>query len=327
MEFILFLWSINVVISCSKKSPAVTNTGTGADTTVNQQIPTISGKIIYHSYDNYGSASQMYIYDFATNQLLFVSKNWNIYDPINAHFNPDGSSIVFMGEAIENGKWDIYLWNVDSDLQPVNLTSGNNCRDEDPKFSPDGKTVCFKQTPKGGIGNLKIMDLNGTIIKNVTNNTIESGMPYFTADGASLIYARGSGNTSDIYMVNIDGSNNHPLASINNLQEYYPVTFDSSSFLYTRSSLTSTPYDQVYKANFSTGVSARLPFNNSSADYSDAFPCGSNYVVLSSDRAGGAGNYDLYIADINSGKIWPLNKYNPGINTGKNELGACYSAK
>lgn len=327
MQFIVLLLSLNIVVSCSKKSPADTNPVTPTDTTVNQQLPMITGKIIYHSYDSYGSASQMYIYDFATNQLSFISKNWNIFNPINAHFSPDGSKIVFMGVSTQNGKWDIYMWGVGSGLQPTNLTAGDNCRDEDPKFSPDGKTICFKQTANGGIGNLKIMDLDSKIIKNVTNNTIESGMPYFTKDGASLIYARGSGTTSDIYMVNVDGSNNHPLESINNLQEYYPITFDSASFLYTRSAFTATPYDQVYKANFSTGVAVSLPFNNSNADYSDAFPCGSNYVILSSDRAGGTGNYDLYIADINSGKIWSLNKYNTGINTSKNELGACYSDK
>ncbi len=327
MQFFLSLLLLSILIACSKESSTNVNPLIPPVTDTNQQLPVISGKVVFHSYDRYGGASQMYIYDFAAKQLSFISKNWNIYDPMNAHFSPDGTTIAFMGEGTENGKWDIYICGVGSGLQPTNLTSGDNCRDEDPKFSFDGKTICFKQTSNGGVGNLKIMDLNGKVTHNVTNNTIESGMPYFTKDGTALIYARGSGSTSDIYMVNIDGTNNRALENINNLQEYYPITFDSLSFLYTRSSLISIPYDQVYKGNFSTGVAISLPFNKSDADYSDAFPCGPKYVILSSDRAGGVGAYDLYIADINSGKIWSLNNYYSGINSNKNELGACYSDK
>lgn len=326
-QLIFFLFSLSMLAACAKNSSGNINPPKPPDTIINQQLPLLTGKVVYHSYDSYGSASQMYIYDFAANQLSFVSKNWNIYDPMNAHFSPDGNKIVFMGEATENSKWDIYIWSVGSGLQPTNLTSGDNCRDEDPKFSPDGKSICFKQTSTGGTGNIKVMDLNGLVTNTVTNNTVESGMPYFLASGTALIYARGSGSTSDIYIVNLDGTNNRPLENTNNLQEYYPITFDSSSFLYTRSTLTSTPYDQVYKGNFSTGVAISLPFNNSNADYSDAFPCGPNYVILSSDREGTIGAYDLYIADINSGKIWSLNKYNTGINSRQNELGTCYSEK
>lgn len=327
IRLIVFLFSSAILTACSKNSSGNITLPKPPDTTINQQLPLLAGKVIYHSYDSYGSASQMYIYDFAAKKLLAISKNWNIYDPMNAHFSPDGTQIVFMGQATANGKWDIYLWQTGSSLQPVNLTFNDKCRDEDPKFSPDGKSICFKQTPAGGTGNIKVMDLNGNVTNTVTNNTIESGMPYFIESGTALIYARGAENTSDIYIVNLDGSNNRPLENTSNLQEYYPITFDSSSFLFTKSALTSAPYDQVYKGKFSTGIAISLPFNKSNADYSDAFPCGSDYVILSSDRAGTVGAYDLYIADINSGKIWSLSDYYSGINSKQNELGACYSDK
>lgn len=326
-------WCLPVIllglsIACTKKKSLNPNPQVPPPVTdTNSQLPVISGKVVFHSYDSYDDASQMYVYDFATNQLSFISKNWNIFNPINAHFNADGSRIVFMGEASENGKWSIYTWEMGSSLQPTSLTSGDNCRDEDPKFSPDGKTICFKQTPNGGVGNLKIMDLSGKLLNNVTNNTVESGMPYFTNDGKALIYARGAGNTSDIYMVNIDGTDNHALENTNNLQEYYPITIDSNSYLYTKWNSSSNRNDQVYVGYFSKATPVTMPFNQSNADYSDAFPCGEKYVILSSDRSGSIGAYDLYIADIITGKIWSLNNYNAGINSNKNELGACYSSK
>jgi Tol biopolymer transport system component len=154
---------------------------------------------------------------------------------------------------------------------------------------------------------------------------MESGMPYFTGNGKSLIYARGAGDGSDIYMINIDGSNNHALFNMKNVQEYYPIMLNDSVLLYTRWYSSNNHFDQVFTGDIKGNSTTRLPFNTSNADYSDAFPCNDSFVVLSCDKAGGKGAYDLYVADINSGKMWPLGLYNNGINSSLNELGACYS--
>lgn len=319
-SFFTFLLAL-AFADCSKKS---TNVPVQQDS-VFKTRPLLTGKLIYHSYDSYGARSKIYLYDFAADQLTCISQNWNIFDPMNAHFNNNGSKIVFMGEAVQNGKWDIYIWDTGSPDSPVNLTAGDGCRDEDPKFSPDGYSICFKQTPTGGNGNLKIMDLNGTITNNVTNNHIESGMPYYAADTTALLYARGAGSASDIYAVNIDGANDHALANVPGIQEYYPIVLGPSTFLYTRWYSKSNQVDQVYLGYFGNNTRNRLPFNTIDADYSDAFPCDSNKVVLSCDKAGGAGAYDLYIADMKTGSMHSLSLYNPNINTSLNELGACYT--
>lgn len=317
--------SLQVTTGCHKDKAAepspsdTTQQGAGQVT-----LPGIKGKIVYHSYNSYGDKAKMFIYDFSADQLTEISRGWNIYDPINAHFSPDGTKIVFMGEAVRDGKWDIYLWTVGASGLPVNLTAGDGCRDEDPKFSSDGQSICFKQTPSGEDGNVKIMDLTGNIIAGVTNNTIESGMPYFSTDGTALVYARGSGSTSDIYRVNIDGTLDHALVNVSNVQEYYPIVLDATSFLYARWYSAADHHDQVYRGSFDGSVPVRLPFNESTADFSDAFPCGSDYVILSCDKSGGSGAYDLYIADVTTGDMWSLNEYNAAINTSMNELGVSY---
>lgn len=283
--------------------------------------PSLSGRLVYHSYDCYGCAgTKMYLYNFSTNQLTWLNQSWNIDFPMNAHFNPDGSKIVFMGQPAGSGDWDIYLWDVGSSSAPTNLTAGNGLRDEDPKFSPNGYRICFKQN-----GNLRIMELNGNITNNVTNTgNIEEGMPYYTDDATGLIFAQGAGSSSDIYQINIDGTGKTALANTGGVQEYYPITRDNLTFLYSRWYSSSNHHDQVYMGNFGNSTRTRLPFNNSSADYSDAYPCTNSYVVLSSTRSGAVGGYDLYIANITTGDIWSLNEYNANINSAVNELGACY---
>src|SRR6478735_3224076 len=111
-----------------------------------QAQPSISGKLVYHSYSCYAcTGTKMYIYNFNTNTLTWVSQNWNIDYPMNAHFSPDGTKIVFMGQPAGSGDWDIYLWTIGSSSAPTNLTAGNGLKDEDPKFSPNGYRIAFKQ--------------------------------------------------------------------------------------------------------------------------------------------------------------------------------------
>ncbi|MBS1934432.1 MAG: hypothetical protein JST96_10570 [Bacteroidetes bacterium] len=71
---------------------------------------------------------------------------------------------------------------------------------------------------------------------------------------------------------------------------------------------------------FVTGIT--VAFN-----FSDPFPCGTAYIFLSATRSDAKGGYDLYIADVKSGKIWPMDYYNTSINSGNNELGSCYTDK
>ncbi|MEO9022094.1 MAG: hypothetical protein ABI237_17735 [Ginsengibacter sp.] len=294
---------------------------------VDESLPAIKGKLVFHSYDNYGDKAKMYIYDFSKNQLTCINCNWELHDPINAHFNTGGTQIVFMAQAVPDGKWDIYTWMLNSKDPPVNLTSSDKSRDEDPKFSPDGKNICFKQTSGSNPGNVRIMDLNGKILQVVTDNKIESGMPYYLLNVPALIYAAGANSNSDIFMVNKDGSHNHAIQQEKNIQEYYPITIDSFSYLFSRWYSTSNKNDQVYKGYLSGAPPVSLLFNTSNANYSDAYPCRDDFVFLSSTRTGTIGGYDLYIANMRTGSIWSLSLYNKSINTSNNELGSCYSPK
>ena len=288
-----------------------------------EPFPISDGKIVFHSYSDYGAwDGKLYFYDFSEQLLVEISENWNIDHTINAHFSPDGSKIVFMGVSEGShyyNSWDIFLWELGS-TTPVNLTYNNNIPDEDPKFSPSGDAIVFKQN-----GDLKIMDLNGNIINTVTNDgfSIEESMPYFTNDSQQIIYSRGAGSDSDIYIINVNGSNIQPLENVANIQEYYPITRDSYTFLFTKWVSSYNHHDQIYLGYFSGAYAQSLPFNDVNADDSDPFPAGSDYVVFSSNRSGSVGGWDLYLADINSGFVWSMNDF--GVNSSNHELGSCYS--
>lgn len=60
----------------------------------NSTLPALSGKLVYHAYENYGDGStQLFLYDFSEGKLTQLSKkDWGITDPMNANISPDGKS-------------------------------------------------------------------------------------------------------------------------------------------------------------------------------------------------------------------------------------------
>ena len=279
--------------------------------------PSLKGKLIYHNYTTYDMGdSKMYSYDFGTNELKCISENWNIRNAMNAHFSPDGKQITFMGIGEETGTWDIFLYDLSGTTSPVNLTPYGSTRDEDPKFSPDGKRIAFKQ-------DFRVAEMNLETTKVTRLSPADYSMPYYNADGTKLICSKGDGSTSSIAVIDIKSRTIKTLYDAPNVQDYYPINADETSFYYSVGYTETNRIDQVYRGYWSGLKSKRLPFNGTDGDYSDAYPVNSDWVILCSTRKGSLGGYDLYIANAVSGEIFPMTDYNEGINTSKNELGPC----
>lgn len=282
--------------------------------------PVLKGKLIYHNYSSYESEdSRMYMYDFGTNELKCISDNWqNIRHPMNAHFSPDGKKITFMGIGRETNSWDIYLYDISGANPPVNLTPSGSTRDEDPKFSPDGKRIIFKQS-----GKIAEMNLEAGITTKINLDNSEYSMPYYNAEGTKIVCSKGGGRSSSIVVIDMASGTAKTLYDTPGVQDYYPVTADVISFYYTTGYSETNRIDQIYRGYWSGLKSKRLPFNGTDGDYSDAYPVNSDWVIICSTRTGSLGGYDLYIANVVSGEIFPMTDYNKNINTSKNELGPC----
>ena len=289
----------------------------------------LTGRIAYHSYVSYNDGtSQLFILDLVTGALTNISSRWtNLKDPMNAHWSPDGLKLVFMARPKKAGNkysawFDVFLYTVGQSGNPVDLTKTPSLHDEDPKFSPDGSKIVYKVRPS----TLKEMDLNGNVLNTIVSSSgPQRSMPYYTADANTIWYSEQltDAATASIHQINVNGANNIVVVDTPNTPDYYPIRDTVGLFLYTHWFSTANLHDQVYMYNGIESVS--LPFNTPDANYSDAYPVNTQYVVLSSTKSGGQGAYDLYIADRTTGAIWSMNGYNPGVNTNRNELAASYT--
>jgi dipeptidyl aminopeptidase/acylaminoacyl peptidase len=283
----------------------------------------LQGRIMFHRYSNYEAwDGRLYLYEFGTKRLRCLSEPWGIDHAINGSFSPDGKQIVFMGvpQGQHRGDaWDVYLWKVDSRAQPVNLTEPFGGRDEDPRFAPDGKRIVFKQD-----GELRIMDLANRRIQSIPfgGAKAERSMPMFTPDGEHIIYAEGARKDSDLFLVNIEDGTRRPLAIEPELQEYFPVPLDASSFLFVRWTSRDDHHDQVWLSSLDGRTRRPLPFNQPGTETADPYPIDDRLVIFASTRPGGRGGYDLYLGDREDGASWSLGPL--GINSPQDELGVCY---
>ena len=281
------------------------------------------GRIVFHRYSSYDAwDSVLLMVDLADHSLTEISEDWDIDHAMNAHFSPDGSLLVFMGDQRGGDRdWDVFLWTIGSSEAPQNLTQDWGSRDEDPKFTPDGTILCKSDY------DLIELDTTGSVLTRLTSDgaDIEQSMPFATGDGTGVIYAQGAGESSDLYVIGRDGTGNTLVQGIEDVQEYYPVARDAETYLFTRWVSTSNLHDQVY-LGYSDGAPAQsLPLNDSSSNESDAYPYGPDSIFLSSTRSGGAGGYDLYMAAIDSESVVSLSEWSPEINTPLNELGVAFS--
>ena|ERR1017187_7226411 len=312
-----------LLFACNKSNFSQKPSVLSVDTT-SQKPPALTGRLVFHSYSCYScNDSKLFIYDFSANILTRIDVNWGMNNCMNAQFSPDGKEIVFMGTGTGTTNWDVFLWVVNSAALPTNLTAalGASSRDEDPKFSNSGNRIVFKHN-----GHLAEMDLAGNITRTITWGSGEESMPYYSYNDSLILYAEGSGASSDIYMINTDGTIIKTTASLPGIQEYYPIANDNLTFYYTAWPGLTNLNDQIYRGYYNTNkASDYLPFNHLTDNYSDPYPCGSGYVFLSSTRSDSKGGYDLYIADVNKGNIWSLSSYNYNINSVNDELGSCYT--
>lgn len=288
----------------------------------NATLPPLTGKLVYHAYNDYSDgSSQLYLYDFSEKKLTELSpKSWGITDPMNANISPDGKSIVFMGK--QQNAWNIYTWELDSNKLPTNLTmSSGETKNEDPKYSFDGKSIVYKRN-----GDIMKMNLETKQEENLTKNDskIENSMSYPSTDGNVIYFTKGAYGASGIYQKDLRTGVTCPFSVEPGVSNYYPIVRDADTVFFTKWISAHVKNDQIYIKNTTPdAIPVELPINDCLANNSDAAPVGSDQIIFSSTTAGKG--YQLYLGDIATGKRWNLDFL--GTQSGpKNKLGAHYYA-
>ena len=121
---------------------------------------------------------------------------------------PDGKWIVFQQDTAGNELWDLFAIPSDGG-EAINLTHTPDIREEDPQWSPDGKSIALDYKPeKSTVYDIAILDWATRQVRLVTHETTPNHnwrTAFWSPDGETLYANREevSSTDGDIYAINM----------------------------------------------------------------------------------------------------------------------------
>ena len=190
------------------------------------------GWLLWNSYTSYEAGDgSLYIRDLKGN-ISEITGDFS--HAMNGDFGCSPSEIVFMAIDKAADEWDIYNYNAVSGTV-TNLTENSGYRNEDPKYSPDGSKIVFKrgywsQQKNDFVYNIAEMNLHTNEIKMLTNDDYEEAMPYYSAYGNNVYYAKYINGISSIYKIDTVTGYESEVYADNMATAYYPICFGDSLY-------------------------------------------------------------------------------------------------
>jgi hypothetical protein len=295
---------------------------------------TITGRLIWHTYDSYGfTGVQSWMANFDTGTVSEITPT-RLAGAMNYHFSPDGQTVVVMADDADqtaktgNQAWDIFVASVtDTGLTNLTkLTQGqvDGSRNEDPKFSADGTRIIFKHNLDDIVSfDVATIAVNG--IDQLPAQTVllhsptEVSMPYFLSGTVqSFLYADSA--TNAIWLDN--GGVTQSLYAVGT-HAYYPIALDATRFYF----VAGNSNDWIYRGDVTGSAAVSAGFitaANSTAEFADPSPINSDWLVFTSTVPGGSGSYDLWIGNFTTGTAYNLNGWIRGANHTNSDLGPTF---
>lgn len=130
------------------------------------------------------------------------------FSPENIAWSPDSKRIAYQSSANSSTNlrsYELFVYSVES-KKNFQLTQ-NGSFDGDPGWSPDGRKLAFVSDRDGNY-EIYLMDDKGADIRRLTNNPGHDSFPKFSPDGTQILFNSNiDRETTDIYLMNADGSN------------------------------------------------------------------------------------------------------------------------
>ena len=127
--------------------------------------------------------------------------------------SPDGSRIAFVVADYESATGDIFVVNRDgSGLKQLTFDTE---MDDQPAWSPDGTRIAFRSFQTKLLGDIWVMDANGSNQVKLTPDplpaTTDESQPAWSPDGSRIAYASNASGNVDLWTMRADGSDKRRL--------------------------------------------------------------------------------------------------------------------
>jgi len=175
-------------------------------------------------------------------------KTWripNVNEAAEAYFSPDGKSMICNAKYEGDSEHMVYTMNIDgTDIRRINDKGEDACS----YYYPDGKHIIWTSTrdnldmhkgnysdpkdyPQGS--ELYKSDLDGSNVVRLTNNEYYDAEVSVSPDGAKILFTRQIDGSLDLWVMEVDGTNEKQVTFTPDLQEggsFYMT--DSKTIIY-----------------------------------------------------------------------------------------------
>ena len=193
--------------------------------------------------------------------------------------------IAFVSDR--DGGFEIYVMDADGSNQ-TRLTD-NEAVDQNPTWSPDGRSIAFV-SDRDGDPEIYVMDADGSNQTRLTDNEAEDWFPMWSPDGRSIAFASDRDGDFEIYVIDADGSNQTRLTDNEAGDSHSSWSPDGRSIAFGSYRDGNT---EIYVIDADGSNQTRLTDNEAEDWFSSWSPDGRS-IAFASDRDGG---FEIYVMD------------------------------
>lgn len=162
--------------------------------------PAWSSKNKIASVKQYGLAT-IYLYDFSNPSVQEKLTDTSTVES-TPFFSPDGDYLIYQSNNKNIVKIDLA-----TKTKEILIAGDDEVSNIEPEFSPDGKKIAFGSNMYEHDNlDIYLYDMNSEDIDRLTDIVSSEYSPHFSKDGSKIFFVSNSDGTSQIYSINLDGS-------------------------------------------------------------------------------------------------------------------------
>src|SRR5579859_7782260 len=194
-------------------------------------------------------------------------------------WSPDGSALIY--ESARNGSWNLYRFNVQTGQEDQITDSPSS--DIDAYWSPDSQYIIF-DSQRSGLWQIYKLDLASTQVKALTQDGGNDYNPIVSPDGKLIVFrAYTSDNPKDsvLYVMNVDGTNAHPVSDPKSNATAQIWSPDGSLLAYQSDK---NGLSDIYVYQLSSGKTRQVTRSlDNAAHYAPTWSCDGKSIIFTSD--------------------------------------------